>query len=257
MLLCSLFGLYISLLVSFIAVPNILPHIARTTTPVQTSQRMLSVAPATQGGAASKGVQTSHSKQMAKVRTPKNQTSKTSAVGRNMVQQQHHSWSGATAGGCQPPTAKVQPKPVQQMKKSDATKCDAKMSSAPLQATQKASTSMLVAPSPTPAANSSIVQVLCHTNGKAADKLVVATTSAKTVIPAIGTAAEQPKLSQSTATGGATTTSGNKKQRAIVKPHILTHVIEGFIIQEAAEPFPVSVCLLLLLMFINYYIWLI
>lgn len=30
-----------------------------------------------------------------------------------------------------------------------------------------------------------------------------------------------------------------EKQRAIVKPHILTHVIEGFIIQEGPEPFPV------------------
>ncbi|XP_069117547.1 polyhomeotic-like protein 2 isoform X1 [Argopecten irradians] len=31
-----------------------------------------------------------------------------------------------------------------------------------------------------------------------------------------------------------------EKQRAIVKPHILTHVIEGFIIQEGPEPFPVE-----------------
>ena len=31
-----------------------------------------------------------------------------------------------------------------------------------------------------------------------------------------------------------------EKQKAIVKPHILTHVIEGFIIQEGPEPFPVS-----------------
>jgi hypothetical protein len=30
-----------------------------------------------------------------------------------------------------------------------------------------------------------------------------------------------------------------EKQRAIVKPHILTHVIEGFVIQEGPEPFPV------------------
>lgn len=28
-------------------------------------------------------------------------------------------------------------------------------------------------------------------------------------------------------------------QKAIVKPHVLTHVIEGFIIQEAPDPFPV------------------
>ena len=31
-----------------------------------------------------------------------------------------------------------------------------------------------------------------------------------------------------------------EKQKAIVKPHILTHVIEGFIIHEGPEPFPVS-----------------
>ncbi|XP_053379221.1 polyhomeotic-like protein 1 isoform X2 [Mercenaria mercenaria] len=31
-----------------------------------------------------------------------------------------------------------------------------------------------------------------------------------------------------------------EKQRAIVKPHILTHVIEGFVIQEGPEPFPVQ-----------------
>ena len=31
-----------------------------------------------------------------------------------------------------------------------------------------------------------------------------------------------------------------EKQRAIVKPHILTHIIEGFVIQEGPEPFPVS-----------------
>ncbi|XP_055958578.1 polyhomeotic-like protein 2 isoform X4 [Patella vulgata] len=31
-----------------------------------------------------------------------------------------------------------------------------------------------------------------------------------------------------------------EKQRAIVKPHILTHVIEGFVIHEGYEPFPVQ-----------------
>ncbi|XP_059815274.1 polyhomeotic-like protein 1, partial [Hypanus sabinus] len=32
----------------------------------------------------------------------------------------------------------------------------------------------------------------------------------------------------------------SKPPQAIVKPHILTHVIEGFVIQEGAEPFPVD-----------------
>lgn len=31
-------------------------------------------------------------------------------------------------------------------------------------------------------------------------------------------------------------------QKAIVKPQVLTHVIEGFVIQEGSEPFPVSWC---------------
>lgn len=29
-------------------------------------------------------------------------------------------------------------------------------------------------------------------------------------------------------------------QKAVVKPNVLTHVIEGYIIQEGPEPFPVS-----------------
>ncbi|XP_064642191.1 polyhomeotic-like protein 2 isoform X2 [Lineus longissimus] len=31
-----------------------------------------------------------------------------------------------------------------------------------------------------------------------------------------------------------------EKQKAIVKPHVLTHIIEGFVIQEGPEPFPVQ-----------------
>jgi hypothetical protein len=33
----------------------------------------------------------------------------------------------------------------------------------------------------------------------------------------------------------------NRPPQAIVKPQILTHVIEGFVIQEGLEPFPVSI----------------
>lgn len=32
----------------------------------------------------------------------------------------------------------------------------------------------------------------------------------------------------------------SKPPQAIVKPQILTHIIEGFVIQEGAEPFPVG-----------------
>lgn len=40
---------------------------------------------------------------------------------------------------------------------------------------------------------------------------------------------------------GSTPQNGESKlPQAIVKPQILTHFIEGFVIQEGAEPFPVS-----------------
>ncbi|XP_071223627.1 polyhomeotic-like protein 1 isoform X1 [Salvelinus alpinus] len=47
-----------------------------------------------------------------------------------------------------------------------------------------------------------------------------------------------PALSMSRMGGG----QGERAppQQAVVKPHVLTHLIEGFVIQEGAEPFPVS-----------------
>ncbi|XP_078235041.1 polyhomeotic-like protein 2 isoform X1 [Pogona vitticeps] len=44
----------------------------------------------------------------------------------------------------------------------------------------------------------------------------------------------------STIAGAAPQNGENKPPQAIVKPQILTHVIEGFVIQEGAEPFPVG-----------------
>ncbi|XP_063210144.1 polyhomeotic-like protein 2 isoform X3 [Chroicocephalus ridibundus] len=44
--------------------------------------------------------------------------------------------------------------------------------------------------------------------------------------------------SASTVAGAAPHNGENKPPQAIVKPQILTHVIEGFVIQEGAEPFP-------------------
>ncbi|XP_052414414.1 polyhomeotic-like protein 2 isoform X4 [Carassius gibelio] len=41
-------------------------------------------------------------------------------------------------------------------------------------------------------------------------------------------------------TGSVSHNGENKPPQAIVKPHVLTHVIEGFVIQEGAEPFPVE-----------------
>ncbi|XP_004834637.1 polyhomeotic-like protein 3 isoform X5 [Heterocephalus glaber] len=46
--------------------------------------------------------------------------------------------------------------------------------------------------------------------------------------------------STSTSMPGSTPSIENKPPQAIVKPQILTHVIEGFVIQEGLEPFPVS-----------------
>lgn len=46
-----------------------------------------------------------------------------------------------------------------------------------------------------------------------------------------------------------TTVKEKQPQKAIVKPHVLTHVIEGFVIQEGSEPFPVNNLLFYLLHF--------
>ncbi|KAJ0068673.1 hypothetical protein NL108_010324 [Boleophthalmus pectinirostris] len=44
-----------------------------------------------------------------------------------------------------------------------------------------------------------------------------------------------------TVTGSAPHNGESKPPQAVVKPQVLTHVIEGFVIQEGAEPFPVCV----------------
>ncbi|XP_042334185.1 polyhomeotic-like protein 2 isoform X2 [Sceloporus undulatus] len=46
--------------------------------------------------------------------------------------------------------------------------------------------------------------------------------------------------SSSTVAGTTPQNGENKPPQAVVKPQILTHVIEGFVIQEGAEPFPVG-----------------
>lgn len=51
-----------------------------------------------------------------------------------------------------------------------------------------------------------------------------------------GNESEVPSVTGSTPQNGE-----NKPPQAIVKPQVLTHVIEGFVIQEGAEPFPVCV----------------
>ncbi|KAG7242351.1 hypothetical protein INR49_023521 [Caranx melampygus] len=51
-----------------------------------------------------------------------------------------------------------------------------------------------------------------------------------------GNESEAPSVTGSTPQNGE-----NKPPQAIVKPQVLTHVIEGFVIQEGAEPFPICV----------------
>ncbi|XP_058259891.1 polyhomeotic-like protein 2b isoform X1 [Hemibagrus wyckioides] len=54
-------------------------------------------------------------------------------------------------------------------------------------------------------------------------------------------AVETPSTASMTPRGESEPANGeNKPPQAIVKPHVLTHVIEGFVIQEGAEPFPVE-----------------
>ncbi|KAI3369811.1 hypothetical protein L3Q82_024640 [Scortum barcoo] len=63
-------------------------------------------------------------------------------------------------------------------------------------------------------------------------------TAPETPPPAMtsGNESEAPTVTGSTPQNGE-----NKPPQAIVKPQVLTHVIEGFVIQEGAEPFPVCV----------------
>ncbi|XP_016298844.1 polyhomeotic-like protein 2 isoform X1 [Sinocyclocheilus anshuiensis] len=54
------------------------------------------------------------------------------------------------------------------------------------------------------------------------------------------TSAASSKPPPAAVTGSVAQNGENKPPQAIVKPHVLTHVIEGFVIQEGAEPFPVE-----------------
>ncbi|RVE73016.1 hypothetical protein OJAV_G00044810 [Oryzias javanicus] len=63
-----------------------------------------------------------------------------------------------------------------------------------------------------------------------------ATAGSPTPAMTSGNESEAPTVMGSTPQNGE-----NKPPQAIVKPQVLTHVIEGFVIQEGAEPFPVCV----------------
>ncbi|XP_076870327.1 polyhomeotic-like protein 2b isoform X1 [Brachyhypopomus gauderio] len=75
----------------------------------------------------------------------------------------------------------------------------------------------------------------CQTQGPAETSCAAPGTG---VTPAMTSGTES---SETPATPGSTPQNGESKPpQAIVKPHVLTHVIEGFVIQEGAEPFPVE-----------------
>ena len=61
--------------------------------------------------------------------------------------------------------------------------------------------------------------------------------------PGPGVVSRSPSLSPglSVARVGGGQTERAPPPQAVVKPHVLTHLIEGFVIQEGAEPFPVSI----------------
>lgn len=58
--------------------------------------------------------------------------------------------------------------------------------------------------------------------------------------PAFSSASSSPPPVLAVSRGGCGQGERAPPPQAVVKPHVLTHLIEGFVIQEGAEPFPVS-----------------
>ncbi|XP_067836844.1 polyhomeotic-like protein 1 [Heptranchias perlo] len=99
--------------------------------------------------------------------------------------------------------------------------------------TEKLSTSTLDPPQLTPNILTTVQEQKLSPGGK-----VDMIHSSPPVLTSISTFTAPPLLKVSARHGGEI-----KPPQAIVKPHILTHVIEGFVIQEGAEPFPVDAVL--------------
>lgn len=76
---------------------------------------------------------------------------------------------------------------------------------------------------------------LSSTEGGSTKKPTAATQTPPPVMTS-GNEGEAPSM-----TGSAPQNGESKPPQAIVKPQVLTHLIEGFVIQEGAEPFPVCV----------------
>lgn len=77
--------------------------------------------------------------------------------------------------------------------------------------------------------------IICLSGGGSAKKLSAAPGTPPPAMTS-GNESEAPTMTGSTPQNGE-----NKPPQAIVKPQVLTHIIEGFVIQEGAEPFPVCV----------------
>lgn len=58
--------------------------------------------------------------------------------------------------------------------------------------------------------------------------------------PPASSSSSSPSPALSVSRGGCAQGERAPPPQAVVKPHVLTHLIEGFVIQEGAEPFPVS-----------------
>lgn len=84
--------------------------------------------------------------------------------------------------------------------------------------------------------NSPTFIVCLYGSGGAPTKKPVASPERPPPAMTSGNESEAPAVTGSTPQNGE-----NKPPQAIVKPQVLTHVIEGFVIQEGAEPFPVCV----------------
>lgn len=81
-----------------------------------------------------------------------------------------------------------------------------------------------------------LMSVFLWLGSNSAKRPSAATAGSPTPTMTSGNESEAPTVMGSTPQNGE-----NKPPQAIVKPQVLTHVIEGFVIQEGAEPFPVCV----------------
>uniref|UniRef100_A0A3P8WID4 Polyhomeotic homolog 2b (Drosophila) n=1 Tax=Cynoglossus semilaevis TaxID=244447 RepID=A0A3P8WID4_CYNSE len=79
-----------------------------------------------------------------------------------------------------------------------------------------------------------LLMCLSSTEGGSTKKPTAATQTPPPVMTS-GNEGEAPSM-----TGSAPQNGESKPPQAIVKPQVLTHLIEGFVIQEGAEPFPVE-----------------